>query len=352
MPKKIVVCCDGTWNTAGQQRNGKPSSTNVDKIRGMIPAVDSNGVAQEVYYRAGVGTKPWELLRGGAFGYGLSQNVVHAYEFLVSTYEPGDQLFLFGFSRGAFTVRSLAGLVRNSGILQPAERGRVKEAFELYRDKQKPTDPGPTRFRAKHSREEFRIRFIGVWDTVGALGIPILGPGWLTPAWQQVNKRWSFHDTTLSSQVDGAFQALAIDEQRSVFKPTLWNQQPDAAGQVLEQAWFAGHHCAVGGGLTDAALPDIALRWMAERAEKFGLEFQPGAIGGLRPDPMAEFRDSRSGFYKLTRPLHRPIGEANTDGRVDGAESVSSSAIERYRSNANYRPPELVKYLKRHNMVP
>jgi uncharacterized protein (DUF2235 family) len=352
MPKKIVVCCDGTWNTAGQQRNGKPRSTNVDKIKDMIPAVDSNGVTQRVFYQPGVGTKPWELLSGGAFGYGLSQNVVKAYEFLVSTYEPGDQLFLFGFSRGAFTARSLAGLVRKSGILRPGERGRVKEAFELYRDKQKPTDPGPTRFRAQHSHEEFRIRFVGVWDTVGALGIPILGPRWLKPVWQQVNKRWSFHDTKLSTQVDGAFQALAIDEQRSVFEPTLWNQQPDAVGQVLEQAWFAGHHCAVGGGLTDAALPDTALLWMAERAEKLGLEFEPGALGGLRPNLMAGFGESRSGVYKLTRALHRPIGEASTDGRMDGAESVWSSATERYRRNADYRPPELVKYLKRHATVP
>jgi uncharacterized protein (DUF2235 family) len=133
MPKKIVVCCDGTWNTAGQQRNGKPRSTNVDRITGMIPPVDSDGVRQHVYYRAGVGTKPWELLRGGAFGYGLSQNIVHAYEGLVDVYEPGDQLFLFGFSRGAFTVRSLAGMVRKSGILRRSERDRVEEAFELYR---------------------------------------------------------------------------------------------------------------------------------------------------------------------------------------------------------------------------
>ena len=348
MPKKIVVCCDGTWNTAGQQRNGKPSSTNVDKIRHMVPGVDSEGVTQRVYYRAGVGTKPWELLRGGAFGYGLSQNVVHAYEFLVDTYQPGDQLFLFGFSRGAFTVRSLAGMVRKSGILRRSERGRVKEAFELYRSAQKPSEAGPTAFRSRHSHEDFHIRFIGVWDTVGALGIPIIGPRRLTPLWQRINSRWSFHDTRLSTHVDGAFQALAIDEQRSVFEPTLWNQQPDAAGQELEQVWFAGGHCEVGGGLVDASLPDIALRWMAERAEKFGLDLEPRAFSGLHPDPMAGFDDSRGGIYRFTRPLHRPIGRANTNGRVDGNESVASSATDRYRADADYRPPELVTYVKRH----
>jgi hypothetical protein len=187
---------------------------------------------------------------------------------------------------------------------------------------------------------------------VGALGIPVLGPRWLKPLWQQVNKRWSFHDTQLSSHVDGAFQALAIDEQRSVFEPTLWHQQADAVGQELEQVWFAGGHCAVGGGLTDTSLPDIALQWMAERAEKYGLELEQTALGGLRPNPMARYGDSRSGIYRLTRPLHRPIGRAATEGRVDGNESVASSAVDRYRDDQGYRPPELVGYLTRHGVQP
>jgi uncharacterized protein (DUF2235 family) len=352
MTKKIVVCCDGTWNTAGQERNGRPCSTNVDKLRNMLPAVDSAGVPQRVCYREGVGTKPWEMLRGGAFGYGLSQNIVDTYEFLVDEYDLGDQIFLFGFSRGAFTARSLAGLVHKSGILRREERGRVKEAFQLYRDDQKPTDAGPNRFRARYSHPDVRIRFIGVWDTVGALGIPVLGPRWVQPIWRLVNRRWSFHDTKLGSHVDGAFQALAIDEQRSVFEPTLWHQQPDAVNQVLEQSWFAGHHCAVGGGLNDSSLPDITLRWMAEHAEKYGLEFAPGALQRLRPDLRARFGDSRSGIYKLTRPLHRPIGEANTGGWVDGDESVASSATERYHTDAGYRPPELVEYLTRRGIEP
>src|SRR5689334_12908982 len=147
MPKRIVVCCDGTWNTAGQQHNGKPAATNVDRLRRLIPRVCADGVPQRVFYEEGVGTKPWELLRGGAFGYGLSQNVVSAYEFLVDEYEPGDQVYLFGFSRGAFTARSLAGMVRKSGILERSNTSRVREAFELYRDDRKPTDAGPVAFR-------------------------------------------------------------------------------------------------------------------------------------------------------------------------------------------------------------
>lgn len=187
---------------------------------------------------------------------------------------------------------------------------------------------------------------------MGALGIPVLGPSWLKPIWQQVNKRWSFHDTRLGTHVDGAFQALAIDEQRSVFEPTLWHQQPDAVGQTLEQAWFAGHHCAVGGGLTNPSLPDVALQWMAQHAQDFGLELHPGALDRLRPNPMAGFGDSRTGLFRLTRPLHRAIGRASTDGRVDGAESVSAGALERHHQDATYRPPGLVTYLKDRPGVP
>lgn len=363
MSKRMIICCDGTWNTAGQKLGGLLCPTNVAKLKDAIPEQDSNGVGQRVYYREGVGTKPWERLRGGAFGYGLSQNVVHAYRFIVDTYEPGDELFLFGFSRGAFTARSLAGMVRKSGILRPGHSGRVRQAWSLYRDPAVlPSDPGPALFRAEYSHET-RIRFVGVWDTVGALGVPVLGPRWLKPLAKRVNKRWSFHDTNLSTQVDGAFQALAIDEERSVFEPTLWHQQPDAEGQVLEQAWFAGVHCSVGGGLPDSSLSDLALIWMADRAQKYGLEFTPGAFpssatagtadpaphgdGPLRlaPDPLGPIPPPRTGIYRLTAPLHRPIGQASTNGRLDGCESVASPALERHAKDSEYRPPELVKYL-------
>ena len=336
MGKRLVVCCDGTWNTARQGRGGVPCPTNVVKLKEALAERDAAGVRQRVYYREGVGTKFGELLRGGAFGLGLSQNVVDAYTWLVRTYEPGDEVFLFGFSRGAFTARSLAGLVRRSGILRPEHAGRVREAWTLYRDASA-TDATAAEFRARFSTER-RIRFIGVWDTVGALGIPVLGPRWARPMWQQINKRWSFHDTRLGPEVDGAFQALAIDEQRSVFEPTLWRADPGAHGQELEQVWFAGHHCGVGGGLTDGRMSDVALLWMAERAAKYGLEFRPGAFDGLDPDPAAPFDPSRTGIYRLTAPLHRPI--ARTDD-----ESVADTAVDRRRRMPGYRPEELERFL-------
>lgn len=241
MAKRLVVCCDGTWTFADQ-----PGKTNVTKVALSIRRRSRDGTEQRVYYRDGVGTRRWERLRGGAFGMGLSRNVLDAYRFLVHNYEPGDALYLFGFSRGAFTARSLAGLVRNSGILRPENADRIKEAWTLYRSRtKKPTGAASTLFRRAHAHEP-EIHF--VWDTVGALGIPVPGPRWLSPLINLVNRRWAFHDTDLSSRVKEAFHALAIDEQRSAFRPTPWLQQPGAAdsGQEMKQVWFTGVHSESG----------------------------------------------------------------------------------------------------------
>ncbi|WP_431047026.1 DUF2235 domain-containing protein [Streptomyces sp. P1-3] len=357
MAKRLIVCCDGTWNLADQ-----PSKTNVTKIA-LSVRPQAAGVEQRVYYRSGVGTRRWERLRGGAFGMGLSGNVMDAYRFLVDAYEPGDVLYLFGFSRGAFTARSLAGLVRNCGILRRENADRIKEAWALYRDRtEKPTGTASTLFRRAYARET-GIHFIGVWDTVGSLGIPVPGPRWLRPVVSPANRRWAFHDTELSSWVKGAFHALAIDEQRTPFEPTLWHQQPGAAdnGQELKQVWFAGVHTDIGGGYPETELSDITLLWMAHQASRYGLELDAEALGengplGMTPDRSISFRvrpdsvgamhDSRTGVYRLARPWHRPIGQAADDqGRLDGCEYLSESARERHDKDESYRPPELNRYL-------
>jgi len=331
MPKKLIVCCDGTWNTADQ-----PNTTNVFKLAKSLREEDSQGDTQLPYYRQGVGTREWERVRGGAFGMGLSSNVRHAYEFLVEAYEPGDTLYLFGFSRGAFTVRSLAGLVRNSGILRRASDGRMQEAWDLYRNRTEvPTSEASMLFRRSYSYQP-GIHFVGVWDTVGTLGIPALGP--------RFNREWGFHDTELSSSVKGAFHALAIDEQRPQFAPTLWHQKSSAArnGQELKQVWFAGVHCDVGGGYESTALSDITLLWMVHQAHRYGLEFETKDLGELKPDSMGEKNNSRTGFYRLRRRRHRPIGQAaDHQGRLDGCEYLSDTAQKRYDSSAEYRPPNL-----------
>ncbi len=362
MAKRLIVCCDGTWNVADQ-----PSKTNVTKVALSVrPRAD--GMEQRVYYHSGVGTRRWERLRGGAFGMGLSGNILDAYRFLVDAYEPGDTVYLFGFSRGAFTARSLAGLVRNCGILRREHAHRVKEAWTLYRDRaEKPTGTASTLFRRAYARDAV-IHFIGVWDTVGSLGIPAPGVSWLTPVVSLIDRRWAFHDTELSSWVKGAFHALAIDEQRRPFAPTLWHQQSGDAGngQELQQVWFAGVHCDVGGGYPETALSDVTLLWMVRQARRYGLEFDDEALSEngpremapessvefrVRPDSMGTAHDSRTGLYALVPPWHRPIGQAvDRRHRPDGRERVSESAQERFGKDPSYRPPELRRYLARRRL--
>ena len=365
MPKHLVVCCDGTWNTADQSRNGLQSPTNVTRVALSIADGDGDGNRQCVYYHPGVGTSRRDHLSGGAFGVGLSANVLDAYAFLIDNYEPGDDLWFFGFSRGAFTARSVAGLVRNCGILRRQNRDRISDAYGLYRSqREKPSGMASTLFRNAFS-EEPTIEFIGVWDTVGALGIPPIGPGFLHPILNRINKRWSFHDTKLSSHVRGAYQALAIDERRRAFKPTLWQQQPDAQ-QVLEQVWFAGVHSNIGGGLADSSLSDLALLWLVERAQRHGLAFRRDALKprpddeSSTPDPTAEVRftvapDAMTlpdksltlGYRLMTSPFDRPIGyEAGDDGGA--GQFVARSAVQlRDGLPHEYRPKELVRYLAR-----
>ena len=340
MPKRLVVCCDGTWSKPDQV-----SPTNVVKFRDAVAAPDGAGTEQRVFYGEGVGTGRWDRLRGGAFGVGLSAHVRDAYRFLVGNFEPGDELYLLGFSRGAYTARSVAGLVRNCGVLRRPEAARIGEAYDLYRDRDEDTDPNSARardFRAKHSHET-RIRFIGVWDTVGSLGIPLDG----IPGLSRLNRRWQFHDVKLSSSVDTAVQALAIDERRGPFKPTIWEQQEHAEGQRVVQAWFAGSHSDVGGGYRDAALSAIPLKWIAKEAEACGLVLTPGAFDSLKPNPLGAQHESRTGLYERLKPHDRVLGE------VDAAsEGVASSAVTRREKTPAYGSPGLVAYVKgRHRTI-
>ncbi len=362
MSKRLVVCCDGTWNIPDQK-----CPTNVTKIALALASEDARGVQQRVFYHRGVGTNRRERVRGGAFGAGLSRNVIDAYRFLVKNYEPGDELYFFGFSRGAFTARSTVGLLRNAGVLRPEHEDRIAEAYALYRsrtDTKTPRGREATLFRRSYSHEP-DVKFIGVWDTVGALGIPVSGSRLIA----RVNRRWGFHNTDLSTKVGGAFQALAIDEQRRPFKPALWRVQKDApATQVVEQAWFSGVHSDVGGGYPDHSLSDIALLWMVERARKFDLAFVADAFAHqvpsegseddvractwVAPNPLGTLNRSRKGFYRLTTPWHRkplfaevPKEGEDTDPGGNG-EYVASSAVRRRRAMADYQPREFLNYLK------
>lgn len=332
MNKRIVICSDGTW-----QRQDQPFPTNVAKISQLIATADPNEWLQEVFYDPGVGTGEGLLdrLLGGFSGKGLEQNTEEVYLHLVRNYEEGDEVFFFGFSRGAYTVRSTVGLIRNAGLLRPEHSDKVREAYRLYRKRRGgPDTPEAVEFRRRFSRE-IDIKFMGVWDTVGALGIPLRGLRALT-MW-----RYRFHDVELSRIVQNSYQALAIDERRESFEPTLWESKPKS-GQVVEQVWFAGAHSDVGGGLPQAGMSDLALIWLKEKAEAHGLAFDEMRLKALRPDGFGEVHESRRGIYKLLASRIRRLGQQAS------TEAVHPCVIERQRnSQPPYRPANLMAYLRR-----
>lgn len=355
MAKRLVVCCDGTWNKADQRTKlGRPVPTNVTKFALSVAPVGADGLEQRVYYQQGVGVKTAERVVGGAFGFGLSRNIRAAYRFLVDTYEPDDTLYLVGFSRGAFTARSLAGFIRNAGILRREHRDLVDEAYALYRKRGSTTHPNSVAarlFRRSYAQET-AIRFIGVWDTVGANGIPL--SGWRLV--NLVNRRWQFHDTQLSGSVENAYHAIAIDERRGPFEPTLWtkpNSGRNEDDERVRQVWFSGVHSDVGGGYGETGLSDIPLQWLAGRAREHDLTFsddtvlEPSGVidiseepVGVKPDAvMQPMHDSRTGFYKLWPAVSRPMGR-----QFPSTEFAAGEAVRR-RQEIVYEAPNLDSYL-------
>jgi uncharacterized protein (DUF2235 family) len=332
MNKRIVICCDGTWQNADQ-----PYPTNVSKISELIAPADPNESHQKVFYDPGVGTGggPLNRILGGFSGKGLEQTTEEAYLHLVHNYEEGDEIFLFGFSRGAYTARSTAGLIRNAGLLRPEHADKIREAYRLYRKRRGGADtPEALEFRRRYSRE-IEIKFMGVWDTVGALGIPLRGLRMLT-MW-----KYRFHDVELSRIVQNSYHALAIDERRESFEPTLWKSKAKP-GQQVEQVWFAGVHSDVGGGLPQAGLSDLALMWMKEKAEEHGLAFDALKLKEIRLDGFSTVHESRRGIYKLLPGRTRHLGqEAAT-------EAVHPCVVERQRhGQPPYQPENLMEYLRR-----
>jgi len=351
--KRLIVCCDGTWNRADQEYHGQPCPTNVIKLATRVANRDADGVLQVVSYDQGVGTgNLGDRLTGGAFGAGLADNILDGYRFLVANYEQGDQIFLFGFSRGAYTARSLGGMIRKVGILNRKSVGRYTEAIKLYRRPDATADGEA----AKAFRQSFSIcgdqptpiHMVGVFDTVGALGIPLRGLRWFTKKDEQ------FHDVQLSRSVEHAFHALAVDEHRAPFRPTLWLTRDE--NQDVQQVWFAGAHSDVGGGYAETGLSDIALQWMIDRAKGVGLAFDEEAMKArpLRPDPKMGAHDSRTAFYRVARGVEREIGSGPVDPtkpedsakQRDSTQSLHESVLQRWRECPDWRPPAVAKFLE------
>jgi uncharacterized protein (DUF2235 family) len=251
---------------------------------------------------------------------------------LAKIYEDGDEVYVLGFSRGAYTARSLVGLIRNSGLVTPENLNKVTEAYQLYRTRDAHADgPNAVFFRDNYSHI-LKIKFVGVWDTVGALGIPIESFEWFNKAY------YEFHDTELSGIVENAFHALAVDEYRENYAPTLWapSTQPN---QRMEQVWFTGSHADVGGGYPQEQLSDIALAWMQDRASSCGLAIDTNKIPQVTPANSAgklhnSFDEFMRGFYRLTHARYfRAIGKA-----VFGNEQVHPAVVQRLNADTTYHP--------------
>ena len=330
--KRIVLCFDGTWNKPADEslQAAQQIETNVSRFFKSVADKGPDGTKQMKWYDEGIGTHWYDQFIAGAIGTGLELNIVQGYEFLAKNYEDGDQVYVLGFSRGAYTARSLVGMVRNCGVVEPKHVAlRVGIAYGIYRTR----EDGPDSTTAKLFRSSFcrqiQIKFVGVWDTVGALGIP-------HDLVKDLNmKFYEFHDTELSSIVENAYHASAIDEHRQDYDVCLWNPR-SKPGQTVEQRWFVGAHCDVGGGYADRRLSDLPLRWMQDQASALGLGLTPVALGS--ENYRGPFTDSYmkflKGLYAKKNPRHyRVIGATQF-----GNEVVDRSVQQRRKTDLSYEP--------------
>ena len=370
--KRIVILCDGTWNAAEAAR-----PTNVVRLAQALSPTGADGVVQVPIYVEGVGTgrrgvtalgRAQDRLLGGLLGLGLMENVAEAYRHLAFLHEPGDAVSVFGFSRGAFTARSLAGFVRYTGLLSRADLALLPEAVRRYsrpslappalrqranaewralRSPHVMTDPADADVYAEFGARAavpFEIAFLGVWDTVGALGVP----GLLTSR-PVLGRRYAFHDTALTAMVRAARHAVAIDERRRPFLPTLWSNlealNEGRAGRPYRQDWFPGDHAAIGGGGACAPFAAASLLWMIEGAEAAGLDFDALVRAEIAAEadpeaPAAELIQSGGGLFG---DLLRATGRDR--GPVRRIEDVSWAARRRWNARGleggPYRPPPL-----------
>lgn len=362
-PRNLVICCDGTGNKFG------PANSNVIKLYSTL-VINAEQVG---YYHPGVGTmgaptarnrleKSWTILKGLAFGTGFLDNVGDAYRYLMNTYREGDRIFLFGFSRGAYTARAIAGLVHTCGLLCPGNEGLIPYALQMFAAKSKQTNAGQTidiahRFRDTFARKVM-IEFVGVWDTVSSVG------------W--VSDPMLLPDEGRNPIVRVARHALAIDERRCYYRDKLWGApfsrlEPEfEVSQDIRQVWFAGVHSDVGGSYDEqeSGLSKLALEWLLQEACRAGLQIKPeyaelvlgraGNVGGpiAQPDPAAVLHTSLSGAWWLLELLPHTYFDKPQGGRhwripmgahraIPEGSALHQSVVERLAAVPAYRPPNL-----------
>ena len=359
--KNIILCSDGTGNKGGQG-----ADTNVYKLYNAVELFDPKN-PQVIFYDNGVGTHKNKYIRSlsGAFGFGFEDNVLDLYEFLARYYDKGDQIFLFGFSRGAATVRAFAGMVEACGLL---DREKCNDGAKGFQEQifQEKLDRARTAYR-KHKRRKagdafkaelavkdpdhapdgsMKIKFIGVWDTVSALGFPQDWSAALKPfvlALDHGTDRifpHNYYNYQLNGNVANVYHALAIDDERTTFHPKVWNECRADRPQSIEQVWFAGAHSNVGGGYPRAGLSNVALDWMMERAANRGLRFKPGKHDEVRRDGHVHGRlyDSRDGIAIYYRYGPRDI-QWLCEGKLEGPVKIHNTVFDRIeRGTARYAP--------------
>lgn len=358
MPKNIALFCDGTGNRGDAMENGKPAATNVYKAYRAATDYPSSGWTQTTWYDEGVGTGtsiqgqlarlfrtianmlPYQapttvariyeqgrLALELATGTGITENITQGYRQIVHHYRPGDRIYLFGFSRGAYTARCIAGVISRCGLLRAENIRYADEVVDAYAfgivrsdpDYLSPQQIDPVRF---YPRGSVRIAFLGVWDTVASLGLPLWG--WWFRKWRVA--RTSYFDTTASSICDRVRHAISMDERRSQFFVTLFDRDPARTAsnqQDVQQIWFRGSHAGVGGGYADTGLSDIPLHWMLEEARAAGLLLDPVPLPPIAPANWLgqvhnQLQRQRAWYLFGTWPRWHPCP------RPDGGESGSS----------------------------
>jgi uncharacterized protein (DUF2235 family) len=329
--RRWVICVDGTWNTSLRNIRA-PYPSNVERLTHFV-AKTSAGVEQIVVYFDGVGTEgTWlEAAYAGATGRGFSTTVKRVYRFLAQNFADGDELFLFGFSRGAFTVRCVLDMIRRVGLLDVSNITKLAECYDAYRREFAPTNEA----RAGYGRN-VKITCVGLWDTVGALAPDAVAPE---------SDVWSRHYYGLTVWVKNAFHALAIHEQRRDFAPMLWFPRGDSS-QHVEQTWFVGVHADVGGGYDDHRLADIPLLWMIQNAETCGLVFDRSAVErAIEPSVHGRLHDSMTWWYRARGAVPRRVCDESPLWRT--FQSLHPTVHEFADVYPQYCPPNLVAALAR-----
>ncbi|WP_413693508.1 DUF2235 domain-containing protein [Psychromonas sp. KJ10-2] len=337
MKKRIVICADGTWNHPENDLK-KDFPTNILKLARAIKPFSSDQSPQQVFYDWGIGSY-YDNTIGGATGRGLHKNIMDNYRYIIQNYSDGDELFLFGFSRGAYTIRCLCGLINNCGILKRDNAKLVQHAFNHYKksgEAYTPSGKESIKFRNDYCHQSREVKFVGVWDTVGAMGIPLTFLGLF-------NDKDEFYDNKIGSNVLIARHALAIDEHRCDFIPTIWSAGDN---MDIKQVWFAGAHSDIGGSYppdkSGTILSDNALSWMLEEVTTAGLDVETHLQESIKESTLATMHNSRRSFYRIKSKYFRTLDHGQ------GQVLIHKSVKYRWDNDPKYRPKNVVDYLVDH----